>query len=189
MHKNVRKSDSLAHETGTLRENLDEMNTLWNTDVSEILEIMPQVIVLIKEIISSKGKTGEKKEQVMSKLSKLGELYNNMERIDALMYDLLIEIDGLDFPLKNPKKLMKLSKEDTETIKLLQTFAKNISKTITFVGSSNLEVELLESSLKSFESSYNDYTNVVEKSRELLKDLQTELDNEHMKARKYVDYV
>lgn len=189
MHKNVRRSDSLAHATGSFIESLEEMNSLWNTDVSEILEISPNVIVLIKEIISKKDKVGEKKKTIMNELTKLGELFNNMERIDALMYDLLIEIDGLDFPLKTPRKLMKLSKEEEETTKLLQTFAQNLSKTMTFVGSGKMEEELLESSLQSYESAYSDYSSIVERSREMLMDLQAELDKEHKKARKYGDLV
>ncbi|MCE7743252.1 MAG: hypothetical protein GOP50_12450 [Candidatus Heimdallarchaeota archaeon] len=189
MHKNVRKSDSLAHATGSFMESLEEMNSLWNTDISEILEISPSVIGLIKKIISSKDKTGVKKKEIMGELTKLGELFNNMERIDALMYDLLIEIDGLDFPLKTTRKLMKLNKEEVETTKLLQTFAQNLSKTMAFVESGNLEEELLTSSLKSYKTAYNDYNSIVKKSRELLKNLHLELDKEQQKARKYGDLV
>jgi hypothetical protein len=189
MHKNVRKSDSLAHATGSFMESIDEMSSLWNTDISEILEISPNIMGLIRNIISSKNKVEEKKKTIMEELTKLGELFNNMERINALMYDLLIEIDGLDFPLKMPRKLMKLSKEEEETTKLLQTFAQNLSKTMTFVGSGNIEEELLESSLKSYEAAYNDYNSIVENSREMLKELQSELDKEHKKARKYGDIV
>ncbi len=189
MHKNVRKSDSLAHATGSFMESLEEMNSLWNTDISEILEINPTVIGLIKEIVSSKNKTGDKKEKIMNELTKLGELFNNMERIDALLYDLLIEVDGLDFPLKSTRKLMKLNKEEVETTKLLQTFAQNLSKTMTFAGSGSMEVELLSSSLKSYESAHNDYYNIVTESRELMKQLQLELNKEQQKARKYGDLI
>ncbi|MHA1197928.1 MAG: hypothetical protein ACTSQF_01030 [Candidatus Heimdallarchaeaceae archaeon] len=189
MHKNVRKSDSLAHATGSFMESIEEMNSLWNTDISEILEISPSVIVLIKEIISSKDKTGAQKEKIMKELTKLGALFNNMERIDALMYDLLIEIDGLDFPLKSTRQLMKLNKEEVETAKLLQTFAQNLSKTMAFIETGNLEEELLTSSLKSYETAHNDYHTIVEKSRETMKNLQLELGEEQQKARKYGDIV
>lgn len=189
MHKNVRRSDSLAHEIESFIENLEEMNKLWDTDISEILEISPKVVDLIKEIKASKDQTGNKKEMVKTDLTKLGELFNNMERIDALMYDLLIEIEGLEFPLKSTRKLMELNKEEEENNKLLQTFAQNISKTITFVGDKSVDSELLSSSLNSFENAYNDYCKIVERSRELISNLRLELDKELKKARKYGDIV
>ncbi len=189
MHKNVRKSDSLAHATGSFMESLEEMNSLWNTDISEILEISPNVISLIKEVITSKGKTISEKENIMKELTKLGELFNNMERIDGLKYDLLIEIDGLDFPLKTTRLLIKQNKDEEQTTKLLQTFAQNLSKTMTFVESSKTDAELLESSLKSFESTYDEYYKIVTSGKELLKNLHEELEKEQQKARKYGDVV
>ena len=189
MHKEQRKSDSLAHAIGSFMESLDEMDSLWNTDISEILEISPNVISLIKRVITSKGRTISDKENIMEELTKLGELFNNMERIDGLMYDLLIEIDGLDFPLKTPRLLMRQNKDEEQTTKLLQTFAQNLSKTMIFIESSKVDVELLESSLNSFESAYDDYYKIVKSGEELLKNLHEELEKEQQKALKYGDVV
>ena len=189
MHKNIRKSDSLAHATVTFMESLKEMETLWNNDISDILKISPDVIALIKEIISSKGKSGFNKEKIMNMLTKLGELFNNMERINALMNDLLIEVDGLDFPLKTPRVLMKLNNEEEDLTQVIQNVVQNISKTMTFFESSKMDLELLESSLKSFETTYNEYSELITNYRELMNKLHIELDKEHKKARKYGDIV
>jgi len=189
VNKNLRKSDTLAHTTGSFISILKDVNNVWDEKTQNIISLSPEVFRDVKEVISSKGKIVTKKEEIIANLATLCTLYNEMEHVSAERIDLMIEMEGLDFPIKTPKKLLDLCKRDLETNKLLKTIAHNISKTMTFIEKNVTYVELLENSLKSFESAFTDYNEIIDISRFLTADLEKELETEFRKARKYGDIV
>ncbi|TET79450.1 MAG: hypothetical protein E3J43_03420 [Candidatus Heimdallarchaeota archaeon] len=189
MNKNLRKSDTLAHTTGSFINILKDVNNVWDEKTQKIISLSPDVFRDVKEVISSKGKNVTKKEEIIANLTTLCTLYNEMEQVSAERIDLMIEMEGLDFPIKTPKKLLDLSKRDVEMNKLLKTIAHNISKTMTFIDQNITDVELLENSLKSFESTFTDYNEIIDISRFLTANLEKELEKEFQKARKYGDMV
>jgi len=189
VNKNLRKSDTLAHTTGSFINILKDVNNVWDEKIQKIISLSPDVFRDVNEVISSKGKTVTKKEEIIANLATLCTLYNEMEHVSAERIDLMIEMEGLDFPIKTPKKLLNLCKRDVETNKLLKTIAHNISKTMTFIDQNITYVELLESSLKSFESAFTEYNEIIDISRFLTANLEKELEKEFKKARKYGDIV
>jgi hypothetical protein len=126
----------------------------------------------------------------MSDLTNLGKQLTELESTNAEIYGLMIEMDGLDFPLKGPKKMMKISKQEEEEIGFLQTILRNLSKTMTFIEKEgNTEEELLMNSLKSFEDAFNQYQELTNQAIELFSFIAEELEKEHKKARKYLGIV
>lgn len=187
MNKNLRKTDTLAHTTGSFINSLKDVNGTWDEKTQEILSLTPEVIRDVNEVISSKGKTISKKDTIITNLSTLGMLYNELELINGERVDLLIEMEGLDFPIKTPKKLLDLCKREVETNKLLKTIAHNISKTMAFVDQSITDMELLINSSSSFESTSTEYNEIIDVGRFHTANLEKELDKEFKKALKYGD--
>ena len=189
MNKNLRKTDTLAHSTGSFINSLKDVNNTWDEKTQEIISLGPDVIRDVNEVISSKGKEITKKDEIITNLSALGNLYNELEQVNAERVDLMIEIEGLDFPIKTPKKLLNLCKRETDTNKLLKTIAHNLSKTMTFIDQSISDIGLLITSSKSFESAFTEYGEIIDISRFLTANLEKELDKEFKKALKYGDIV
>jgi hypothetical protein len=189
VNKNLRKTDTLAHSTGSFINSLKDVNTTWDEKTQEIISLSPEVIKDVKEVISSKGKEATKKDEIITNLSTLGTLCNELELVNAERVDLMIEMEGLDFPIKTPQKLLNLCKREDETNKLLKTIAHNISKTMAFIDQSVTDMELLETSWKSFESAFTEYNEIIDISRFLTANLEQELDKEFKKALKYGDIV
>ncbi|MFW9853387.1 MAG: hypothetical protein ACFFDS_10615 [Candidatus Thorarchaeota archaeon] len=101
----------------------------------------------------------------------------------------MTEMEGLDFPLKTPKKMLSFCKKEEEAAELLQTITKNLSKTITFIENGDTEEELIDNSLSSFETAFIDFQEKTLIGDELTSALKFELEKEHKKARKYLGIV
>lgn len=186
MNTNLRRSDSLAHATGSFKDSLDEISNLWNEKTDKIIEICPRIIKGVKEVTNT---TEDTKTKIFEDLTNLGKLLNEMENINAEKQELMTEMEGLDFPLKNPKLIIKLCKEEIEAASLLENFTSNLSKTFTFTKTSDADSGLLENSLNSFESAYSEYEEIIILGNQLIYNLKEELDKEHLKAKKYLGKV
>jgi hypothetical protein len=190
MNEKYRRTDSLAYATGSFKNNLEEVIQRWSDIVISIADIGPKLIEDIKNMIKNKSDISSKKTETMTDLSSLGKLLSELEDVNANNYDLMIEMDGLDFPLKGPKKMMAICKREEEEIGLLQTILRNLSKTMTFIDKeSDTEEELLLNSLKSFEDAFNQFQELCNEGIQLFSQIAEELDKEHKKARKYLGIV
>jgi len=186
MSEKYRRTDSLAFATGAFQANLEEISKRWKNNTLQINDICPRVIQNIKE---SKVNTKTGKDKIMGYLSFLGTLFQDLEGITAEKYDLMIEMGGLDFPLKGPTKMMNQCEKEEESTELLQTIVQNLSKTVSFIEKGETEEELLANSLNSFETAYNDFNELVALGNQLTSYIKDELEKEHKKARKYLGFV
>ncbi|MBY9001009.1 MAG: hypothetical protein KGD64_08855 [Candidatus Heimdallarchaeota archaeon] len=188
MNYELRKSDSLAAATGSFKQNLEEVNLRWNKHIVKLGDLGPQIIGGINESISKKN-SDENKNIVKSSLAEFGKALGDMEKTNADMVDLMIEMEGLDFPLKSPKKILELCEEEENYYKRLQSIVSNLSKTFSFLDSEKTDRGLLINSLKSFEATFLDLQSMINRGLELTSYLEKELDKEHMKAKKYLGKV
>jgi hypothetical protein len=189
MENEYRRTDSLAYATGSFQENLDEVSNKWSNNTKTIVDIGPKVIHDIRKVVKEKVDVAKQKKTILSNLSALGSLFNELEGINAEMFDLMTEMEGLDFPLKTPKQILSFCKKEEEAAELLQTITKNLSKTITFIENGDTEEELIENSLSSFETAFIDFQEKTLIRDELTSALKVELEKEHKKARKYLGIV
>ena len=188
MNYELRKSDSLAHATGSFKQNLKEINSRWNEHIVKLGDLGPQIIGGINESINTKSNE-ENRNIVKSSLTEFGKVLIDMETTNANMVDLMIEMEGLDFPLKSPKKILNLCEAEESNSKLLQQIISNLSKTFSFVDSVKADKELLINSLKSFEMTFADLQSIIEQGLDLTAYLDSELTKEHKKAKKYMGKV
>ena len=107
----VRKTDSLAHATGSFIGNLKEIRKKWTDESQQIVDDVKKILRSFKQSNENQEEFAEIKEEVLLTLQNLGKTLNNMEEIIAGTYTLMVEIDGLDFPLKTPKKMIILAKK------------------------------------------------------------------------------
>ena len=185
----VRKTDSLAHATGSCIGNLKEIRKKGTDESQQIVDDVKKILRSFKQSNENQEEFAEIKEEVLLTLQNLGKTLNSMEETIAGTYTLMVEIDGLDFPLKTPKKMMNISKKEEDVIALLKNVAQNISKTLSFVQNDQTSLGLFENSLNSLETSYEDYVRVIKQTSTLLDALDDELDKEHKKAKKTLKYV
>ena len=184
-----RKTDSLAYATGSFKTILEDVNHRWNDNTTKIIELGKQVNIDVSNALVSDNGPSTKKDTILSSLSSLGKLFSEMEIINKERIDLMIEMEGLDFPLKTPRRILKLCKEEKQTIDLMENFASNLSKTVLFIDNGNTEEELVSNSLNSFETAFNDFEELVDTGNQYNTRLNEELDKEHKKARKYLGIV
>ena len=189
MNEKYRRSDSLAYATGSFKSNLEDIIQRWTDIVLNIVDLCPKLIEDIKNIIKNRTNVNSKKNEIMSDLTNLGKLLSELENANAENYSLMIEMDGLDFPLKGPKKMMPICKDEEEDIGILQNILQNLSKTMTFIDKGNSEGELLLNSLNSFEEAFNNFQELVNTAIQLFSKIAEELEREHKKARKYLGIV
>ncbi len=185
----VRKTDSLAHATGSFMHNLKEIRKKWTDKSQQIVDDVEKIHTSFKQSNENQEEFADLKEDVLLTLQNLGKTLNVMEEIIAGIYTLMVEIDGLDFPLKTPKKMMNISKKEEDVIALLKNVAQNISKTLSFVQNDQTSLGLFENSLNSLKTSYEDYVRVRKQTSTLLDTLDDELDKEHKRAQKTLKYV
>ena len=188
MNYELRKSDSLAHATGSFKQNLEETNLRWNEHIVKLGDLGPQIIGGINDSIKVR-KTEEIATVVKSSLSEFLQVLNNMDKTNADMVDLMIDIEGLDFPLTTPKKILKLCEKEENNSKMLQNIIRNLSKTYNFLDKVKTDKGLLENSLNSFETAFSDLQKIIKQSIDLIALLETELEKEHRKAKKYLGKV
>ena len=190
MNEKYRRTDSLAYATGSFKNNLEEIIQRWSDIVISIADLGPKLIEDIKNMVKDKSRISSKKSETMTDLTNLGKLLNDLDSANANNYDLMIEMDGLDFPLKGPKEMMSICKQEEEEIGFLQTILKNLSKTMTFIEKGgDTEEELLMNSLKSFEDAFNQFQELCNDGIQLFSKIAEELEKEHKKARKYLGIV
>ncbi|NPD88651.1 MAG: hypothetical protein HGN29_07995 [Asgard group archaeon] len=189
MSEKYRRTDSLAYATGSFKNNLEDIIQRWSDIVISVVDVCPKIIEDIKNIMKNRTSVSSKKTEIMSDLTNLGKILSELEKINAENYGLMIEMDGLDFPLKGPKKMMQLCKDEEEEIGFLQTILRNLSKTMTFIEKGDTEEELLMNSLKSFEDAFNQFQELTNKAIQLFSNIAEELEKEHKKARKYLGIV
>jgi len=188
MNYELRKSDSLAHATGFLKRNLKEVNLRWNEHIVKLGSLGPLIIEGINESIEI-GKNEEVATRVTSSLSEFSQVLNNMDKTNADMVDLMIDMEGLDFPLKTPKKILNLCEKEEDNSKMLQNIIRNLSKTYNFLDNVKTDKGLLLNSLSSFETAFSELQGIIKQSLELTALLETELEKEHSKAKKYLGKV
>ncbi|MHA1303391.1 MAG: hypothetical protein ACTSQE_00875 [Candidatus Heimdallarchaeaceae archaeon] len=186
MKNKIRKTDSLAYATGTFLNSLELFQERWNEATSQIKKEGPIIIEKINRAISSPEKS-DLKNGIIKSLSSLGSLFTTFEKIYADQYVLMTEIDGLEFPIKTAQELLEQCKVEEAKAAIVRNVVQNLSKTISFYNAGNSDLELIKSSLKSFEEEFSEYKNLIEKSEKLLKKLSKELNDEHDKAKKYSD--
>jgi hypothetical protein len=189
MNEKYRRTDSLAYATGSFKNNLEDVIQRWTDIVLSIVDLCPKVMEDIKNIIKNRTDVSSKKTEIMSDLTSIGKLLGELEATNAENYDLMIEMDGLDFPLKGPKKMMTICKDEEEDIGSLQNILQNLSKTMTFIEKGNTEEELLLNSLNSFEEAFNKFQELANSAIQLFSTIAEELEREHKKARKYLGIV
>ena len=189
MNYNLRKSDSLAHATGSFKHNLDDLSLNWSENVDVLEELGPKIIGGINEAANSKKGNEDIKNLVKTYLTDFGKILNAMEKTNADMIDLMIEMEGLDFPLKNPKRILKLCEKEENNNKFLQNIVKNLSKTFSFVDAVKTDKELLMNSLQSFETAFSEFQEIADLGINLTANLKEELEKEHVKAKKYLGKV
>ncbi|MCG3216359.1 MAG: hypothetical protein KAS63_06545 [Candidatus Heimdallarchaeota archaeon] len=189
MNANYRKTDSLAYATGSFKTILEEVNLRWTDNTSKIIELGKQVDFEISKALQKRQDTKQLKQEIISNLSNLGKLYSSIDEINKEKIDLMIEMEGLDFPLKTPRKILKQCKEEKKIADLLENFTSNLSKTVTFIENGITEEELIENSLNSFITTFNEFKEIVDLGSQLNSHLEEELDKEHKKARKYLGIV
>ncbi|MCG3226041.1 MAG: hypothetical protein H7645_03920 [Candidatus Heimdallarchaeota archaeon] len=189
MNEKYRRTDSLAYATGSFKNNLEDIIQRWSDIVISIVDVSPKLIEDIKNIVKNRTNASSKKTQIMSVLTNLGKLLADLEKVNAENYSLMIEMGGLDFPLKGPKKMITVCKDEEEEIGFLQTILRNLSKTMTFIEKGDTEEELLMNSLKSYEDAFNQFQELTDKAIQLFSYTAEELDKEHKKARKYLGIV
>ncbi len=188
MNYELRKSDSLAHATGSFKENLKEVNLRWNEHIVKLGNLGPQIIGGINESIKV-SKNEEVATRVTSSLSEFSQVLNSMDKINADIVDLMIDMEGLDFPLNTPKKILNLCEKEEDNSKMLQNIIRNLSKTYNFLDKVKTDKGLLLNSLNSFETAFSDLQAIIEQSLNLTTSLADELDKEHSKAKKYLGKV
>ena len=189
MSEKYRRTDSLAYATGSFKNNLEDIIQRWSDIVIGIVDVSPKLIEDIKNILKNRTDVSSKKTEIMSDLTNLGKLLADLEKVNEENYGLMIEMGGLDFPLKGPKKMIGFCKDEEEEIGFLQTILRNLSKTMTFIDKGDKEKELLMNSLKSYEDAFNQFQELTNKAIELFSYTAEELDKEHKKARKYLGIV
>ena len=188
MNYELRKSDSLAYATGSFKQNLGEINLRWNEHIVKLGDLGPQIIGGINESIEV-SKNEEIATVVKSSLSEFLQILTKMDKTNADMVDLMIDMEGLDFPLTTPKKILKLCEKEENNSKMLQNIIRNLSKTYNFLGKVKTDEGLLLNSLDSFERAFSDLKGIIEQSLDLTDFLETELEKEHSKAKKYLGKV
>ncbi len=183
MVEKVRITDSLAHETGSLKKNLLDVINVRSEYFTKTSEISPKLVKNIKEALKNPTKIENLEPNIKGALSQFGEILNNMENSNADEYQLMIEIEGLDFPLKHHKSALHAIKQDEEIIKNVQNVAKNLSKSTSFFANDDTTKQLITHSLTSFEEAYDKFKNHSKNTMNLLERLSKELEVEHKKAR------
>ena len=189
MNIRIRKSDSLAYSTEFFRNSLEQMNKKWNQFADQVCKICPDTISHLTQLIESKVDVSKVKDLILKDLTELGRVLNSLEKINADRYNLLIEIEGLDFPPKSTKKLLSLSKEENVALSMLENFSSNLSKTVTFIDNEKSNYGLLRNSLQSFENSYKNYEELIILTNQFNFKLLEELEKEFNKAQKYLGKV
>lgn len=189
MNFSVRKTDTLAHATGSFMRNLKEIRKKWTDKSQQIVDDVKKIHTSFKLSNVKQEEFTELKKDMLLTLQNLGKTLNVMEETMAERYTLMVEIDGLDFPLKTPKKMMNISRKEEDVILQLKNVVQNISKTLSFVENDQTSMGLFENSLNSLETSYEDYVSVNKKTSTLLDTLDDELYKEHKKAQKTLKYV
>lgn len=189
MNLNVRRTDSLAYDTGTFKNIVESIRERWSTYSDSFISTGQFIIDESRKMCQTAKADPKKLQEVVDSLAKFGEYLNELEKFHAERYDFLTELEGLEFPLKQTKKLIKLHKQETDLLKSLETFAQNLSKTISFYGSSDTEKELIDNSLKSFESTLKEYITILKEYQDTFMELHEDLKKEHKKAQKYLDFV
>jgi hypothetical protein len=166
MNYELRKSDSLAYATGSFKQNLEEVNLRWNEHIVKLGNLGPQIIGGINESIEI-SKNEEVAARVTSSLSEFSQVLNSMDKTNADMVDLMIEMEGLDFPLKTPKKILNLCEKEENNAKMLHNIIRNLSKTYNFFDKVKKDKGLLLNSLNSFETAFSDLQVIIEQSIDL----------------------
>jgi hypothetical protein len=188
MNYELRKSDSLAQATGSFKQNLEEINLRWNEHIVKLGDLGPQIIEGINESIEV-SKNEEIVVVVKSSLSEFVQVLNGMDKTNADIVDLMIEMEGLDFPLKAPKRILILCEKEEDSSKMIQNIVRNLSKTYNFFDKAKTDKGLLLNSLNSFEIAFADLQEITKQGLELTAFLETELEKEHKKAKKYLGKV
>lgn len=188
MNYELRKSDTLAHATGSFKQSLEEIHLRWNEHIVKLGDLGPQIVRGVNESIEV-SKSEEIATLVKSSLSEFSQILDRMDKTNADMVDLMIEIEGLDFPLKTPNKILKLCEKEENNSKKLQNIIRNLSKTYNFLGKVETDKGLLLNSLTSFETAFSDLQAIIEQGLNLTASLGTELEKEHSKAKKYLGKV
>ena len=111
MNYELRKSDSLAYATGSFKQNLGEINLRWNEHIVKLGDLGPQIIGGINESIK-----GSKNEEiaivVKSSLSEFLQILTRMDETNAEMVDLMIDMEGLDFPEEKWNELFFINTDE-----------------------------------------------------------------------------
>ena len=188
MNYELRKSDSLAHATGSFKQNLGEINLRWNEHIVKLGNLGPQIIGGINESINV-SKSEKTATVVKSSLSEFLQILTTMDKTNADMVDLMIDMEGLDFPLTTPNKILKHCEKEENNSKNLQNILRNLSKTYNFLGKVKTDKGLLLNSLNSFEVAFSDLQETIKQGLDLTAFLEKELEKEHRKAKKYLGKV
>jgi len=189
MNFSIRKSDSLAHETGYFKNSVDELKKEWMQYTNQLIDYGPEIINLSRALSQTNEKIDENKKKLTEMLSNFARILEQLEQRHSEHYQLLTEIDGLDFPLKSPEKMLKILEKDQDLIKNMKNVIKNLNKTISFYGNDTTDKELLSNSIKSFEEAFNEYSGLCKEYNKTLQSLAEELKKEHDRAKKYNDFV
>ena len=168
--------------------NLEEVNFRWNEHIVKLGNLGPQIIGGINESMKI-GKNEEVAAIVTASLSEFSQVLNSMDKTNADMVDLMIDMEGLDFPLKMPKKILNLCEKEENNAKTLHNIIRNLSKTYNFLDKIKTDKGLLLNSLNSFETAFSNLQQIIEQSYDLTALLVTELEEEHSKAKKYLGKV
>ncbi|MHA1685025.1 MAG: hypothetical protein ACTSYD_01325 [Candidatus Heimdallarchaeaceae archaeon] len=190
MNFSIRRTDSLAYDTGTFKNIVGEIRKRWDLYSNSFITNGEHIIEEIKQMCNNQETQDQKHlDTIVDRLAKFGEALGELEKFHADRYDFLTELEGLEFPLKQTKKLISLHKKESDLLKSLETFAQNLSKTISFYENTETEIELIINSLKSFESTFKEYVTIVNEYQKTFMELHKELDEKHKKAQKYLDFV
>ncbi|MHA1115267.1 MAG: hypothetical protein ACTSRR_03795 [Candidatus Heimdallarchaeaceae archaeon] len=187
MKNKIRRTDSLAYATGSIIESFQTYYEKWNDTVSKLENLGPIIIEKINKALKEKNSLNKLKNGVVKHLSSLGSLFSMLDEIYADGHVLMMEIDGLDFPVKTAQEIIKHNKKEQFKTETIRTVVKNLSKTIIFFNENGGDTQLIQSSLSSFNEEFKEYKKIISKTRKLLEKLNNELNENHNKAKKYSD--
>ncbi len=186
MKSKIRKTDSLAHATGSFLNSLELFQKRWEETVEKLLKHGKYINDNVKSIKSSSQKVNLDN-GILKSFTELGEIFNELEKIYADQYILMTEIDGLEIPVDAARKLLEQGKKQENKLVMIKNSAQNLSKTLTFFAKNNADVELISTAGQSFNDDFNEYTSMIEETRNLLLELNKQLAEGHDKAIKYSD--
>ncbi len=179
MNLNMRKTDSLAHATGSFLDSLYDVQDDWSELAEDIISLGTSLRDQLNRTLAESADDSPTENSIKSDIVSIRDALQEIETTNKEKYDLFIEIDGLDFPLSTPQKLMDLCKEEERKLQFMEDIVKNTSKT----ALSN-EPSLLENSLNSLTDILEEYKKIYDEIDEKMVILEEELEKEHEKARK-----